>query len=238
MNGMRIWTLVTVLLIGAILGLGWLLGLSPLLAQAAASDAERVNVELTNTAQEATLALMKSQHDEIDSLRDDLDELSTSIPSQVDTDTVYELLAAYQAASGATPSFISLGEAVQYGIPVEGPETTAADAPASGSAPQGALADTLYTVPVTISFGATGLDQVMAFVAALQHGPRLFLVTSVTTSPDSASITAYLFVIYDGTTPQVVEAPDAVVPEPTPTPAPGGTETPVPTGSPTPTPTP
>ncbi len=236
MNGMRIWTLVTVVLIGAILGLGWLLGLSPLLAQAAASDTERGNVELTNTAQEATLALVKSQHEEIDSLLDDLEELNTSIPSRVDTDTVYELLAAYQGASGATPSLISLGEAVQYGIPADAPETTAADAAASGSSPQGALATSLYTVPVTISFGATGIDQVMAFVAALQQGPRLFLVTSVTASPESSSITAYMFVIYDGTTPQIVEAPDDTVPAPEPTPT--ITPTPGETVTPTPTPTP
>jgi hypothetical protein len=234
MNGMRIWTLVTVVLIAAILGLGWLLGVSPLLAQAATSDGERANVELTNTAQEATLALMKSQNEQIDSMLAELELLNASIPGEVDSDTVYKLLSNYQAESGAVPTLISLGEAVQYGIPVDAEVTTAGEAPQSGDVPQGALATSLYTVSVTISFDGTELDDLMSYVAALQQGPRLFLVTSATRAPESATITAYMFVIYDGTTPVIVQPPDEVVPEPTPEP----TATPGETTVPTPTPTP
>ena len=232
MNGMRIWILSAVVLIAAILGLGWLIGLSPLLSQVAASDSERANVELANATQEATLAQMKTQHEHIDEIQVDLEKLQASISSTVDSDVIYALLAQYQGGSGAVPSLISLSEAVQYGVPVEGPETTAAEAPASGSAPSGSLATSLYTIPVTISFSQTSLDQVMAFVAAMQHGPRLFLVTSVTSTPESASITAYLFVIYDGTTAQVVDVPEVV--EPTPEPAPTSEATPTPTATPTP----
>jgi hypothetical protein len=235
---MRIWTLATVVIIGAILGLGWLIGVSPLLTAAAASDSDRAAVDATNRAQEATLALMKSQNDQIDLLLADLELLNASIPSGVDTETVYELLADYQESSGAAPSLISLGEALQYGIPEDAPVTTAAEAPPSGNVPQGALATSLYMVPVTISFDSPGVDKLMAFVKAMQRGPRLFLVTSVIAAPESASITAYMFVIYDGTTPVIVQPPDEVVPEPTPTPTPGETGTPAPTGSPTPTPTP
>jgi len=237
MNGMRIWTIATVVVIGAILGLGWLIGVSPLLAQAAASEQERVTVEATNAAQAATLAQMKSEFDNIDELQDDLELLHTSIPSTVDSNVVYALLAEYQTSSGAVPALISLGEAIQYGVPAPGPDATTEDTPVSGAAPSGALASSLYQVPVSITFSQTSLESVMAFVSAMQHGPRLFLITSVSSTLETSTITGYLFVIHDGTTP-VAEVADGGTPAPVVTPAPTETAVSDPSGSASPTPTP
>lgn len=232
MKGNRIWILLTLLIIAAILGLGWLLAVSPLLTQAQEAELQRRDAELTNAAQAAALVQMKEQFEQLDQLEVDLEALRLSIPSDVDSDYVYALLSTYQATSGATPSLITLGEAVQFGIPVAAESTTATPSAASGPAATGRLATDLYTVPVTISFESTPVDSVLAFVNQLQHGPRLFLVTSVTTSAQASTITAYMFVIRDVTqapdVPEEGQQPPLPTPTPTPTPTPGETGTPTP----------
>ena len=63
MNANRIFAIGTAIAIAAILGLAWLVGLSPLLAAAALADQDRVVVEQNNAAQQARLANMKSDFD-------------------------------------------------------------------------------------------------------------------------------------------------------------------------------
>lgn len=236
MKGNRIWVLVTLVVIAAVLGLGWLFAVSPLLTQAQAAELQRQEAELTNAAQAAALAQMKEQFAQLDELELDLEALQLSVPSDVDSDYVYALLSTYQAETGATASLVTLGDAVQFGIPVAEEVTTATPSGPSGPTATGRLASDLYTVPVTITFDATPLDSVLAFVNRLQHGPRLFLVTSVTTSNQASTITAYMFVIYDAT--QSPEVQEETQPTPLPTATPTATPTPGETGEPTPTPTP
>jgi len=120
----------------------------------------------------------------------------------------------------------------------------------------------LYTVPVTITFTDNTAAQVLSFVAALQRGPRLFLVTSVTGSGSdggsegggtSATVTAFMFVLADpsATADDATEAllehgfdatqaatpigpKPTATPTPTPTPSESATPTPTPTGTPAP----
>jgi len=51
----RIWTFATVIAIILIVALGWFLGASPLLTQAASANAERLAVEAQNAQARATL---------------------------------------------------------------------------------------------------------------------------------------------------------------------------------------
>jgi hypothetical protein len=229
----RIWILGTVLVIAAVLGLGWTVGLSPLLSQATTADTERASVEAVNAAQTAALAAMREQFEDIDSLREELEIIRLSVPAQVDADLVYAMLSGYQTGTGAVVASITVGEAIQYGIPVNADESADGTAAPAAAAP-GSLSTDLYTVPVTITFDGVPAGQVLAFVKAMQIGQRLFLVTSVTGNGEtgesgSATITAYMFVIHDpsiadlgvsgGSTPE----PE---PEPTATPAPEATENP------------
>lgn len=206
MNGNRIWVFVTALLAVGAVALSWFLGASPLLARAATSDAERAGVEAINAAKLAELQQMKVQFAELDDLTEQLQELRNSIPGVVDTDYVAGLLSQYQAASGAVASLVTIGEAIQYGIPVaaEG-ETTAAPAPASGPQASGSLATALYTVPVALTFAQAGVANVMEFVRQMQTGSRLFLVTQVIAGTDTSTITAYMFVIHDPVSAAVLE---------------------------------
>jgi len=241
MNANRIFGLVTVVIVAAVLVLGWILGVSPLLAPAAAADEQRAVVEQTNRAETAKLTQMREQYDRLDEIELDLAKLRISMPAESDTDFTYRLLSLFQSATGATVNSIQVGEALPYGA------ATGSEVAVEPSEPETATPDRLYTIPVTITFDKIPAYQVMNFVSSMQNGPRLFLVTSVSgDGEDSSTITAFMFVMYDPTAPRgaAEEAYSGVLPtpktagkvvvEPTPSPTP----TPGETGEPTPTPTP
>lgn len=200
MTANRIFAIVTVLVIAAVLGLGWLLGVSPLLAAAAQADQERIAVEQTNLAQQATLASMKAEFDRLDEIEDELQALRVAIPNEVDSDTIYSYLAGIQFGSGASVESITTDAAVPYG---QTAETAAASESGEAAATSGAAQfDGLYTVPVTITFvKGVSVEEIIAFAAAMQNGPRIFLVTAITRPASSdgsaGTITAYMFVLAD-----------------------------------------
>jgi hypothetical protein len=243
MNANRIFGLATVLIVGAVLVLGWILGVSPLLTQAAAADAQRAEVELTNQMETAKLTQMKAEFDRLDEIEEDLAKLRISMPAEVDFDFVYRLLSTYQSGSGAFVNTIQTGEALPYGVATGTEVATATTAPPV-AAPSG-----FYTVPITITFDKVPATQVMAFASAMQNGPRLFLVTAVAADgAGSSSITAFMFVMRDedaprgaaelalaGLLPGPKASDKAITPvEPTPEPTPGETGEATPTPTPTP----
>ena len=267
MNATRIWALGTAVVIAAILGLGYLLGIAPLLGAAAIADGQRAEVEQNNLAQSALLASMKADYDRLDEIQEEIDALRVSMPSEVDSDFVYAYLAGIQLGSGAVVDTILTGQAVPYGQAtgtdggVTAEAAPAADDPAAtGAAAAPTAIEGLYTVPVTLTFtSATSFDQVMAFAAAMQLGPRVFLVTAIqrsVTEEGVGTITAFMFVISHpdespgstfGENAEAIKSfptpripvwgeqdPDDAAPAPTPTP----TAEPQPSASPTPTPTP
>jgi hypothetical protein len=241
MNMNRIFGLATVLIVGAVLVLGWVLGLSPLLAQAASADEQRVAVEQTNQAETAKLTQMKAQFDRLDEIEVELAKLRISMPAEVDFDFTYRLLSAYQSQTGATVNSIQTGEALPYGVATGAEVATTAETP-NVVAPSG-----FYTVPVTITFDQVPAAQVLRYASAMQNGPRLFLLTSITgDGGGSSAITAFMFVMYDpdaprgaaelaysGVLPSAKAAGKVIVePTPEPTPTPGDTATPTPTPTP------
>lgn len=248
MNASRIWTIVGVIVAAGVLVLGWALGVSPLLAQAAAADTERATVEQLNAGELAELARMKEQYEQIGDLRIELAQLRVSVPAETDTDFVYALLNNVQAATGTPVQSVTTGQAVPYGAgtdaPVEAPATgSEGGSAATPDAP--AVVPSLYTVPVTLTFQDAPVENVLAFVSQLQNGPRLFLVTSVTgNGSGSSTVTAFMFVLYDETAPRgaaaqayagvlpTTKASGKVVVEPSPEPTPGETATPTPTPTP------
>jgi Tfp pilus assembly protein PilO len=197
MSTNRILAIVSALAVVAILGLGWFLGVSPLLAGAAQAGEETAAVQQANQAQEARVAVMRDQFDNLADLEDELQDLRLSVPGELDSDTILAYLAGIQRGAEVPIESIVIGEAVPYGqtagVVVE--EGTQSATPAA--APDG-----VYSVPVTITFGkGVPASTILAFAGALQNGPRLFLVTAVTrpagSDDTSGTITAYMFVVAD-----------------------------------------
>jgi hypothetical protein len=258
MNTNRIFAIVTAVAIAAILGLGWFIGLSPLLASAAQADQERIVVEQTNQAQQATLANMKADFERLDEIEAELKALRVAIPSEVDSDVIYAYLARIQGGASARVETINTGEAVPYGASTDDPDAVPTE---EGTTAGVAQFEGLYTVPITITFfKGTSVTDAIAFAGAMQNGPRIFVVTAITRPASSdgsaGTITAYMFVMaerdetpgssagdHDPSLDKYTRGPigrwgsdGEVLPEPTSTP--GETETPAPSDSPAPTPTP
>jgi hypothetical protein len=257
----RIWAIGVGIVIIAIIGLGWFLGAAPLLAQASAADAQRVTVEQSNQAQVALLAQMKGDFDRLDELEEQIRELQLSIPGELDSDFLYSYLAGIQVGTGAEVLSIATDDIQTYGMPSDAAAGAAAattdPAAADGSTPVATVpgVDGLYTVPITITFRpGVSLGSITAFAGALQTGPRVFLVTSITRDPApeaSGVITAYMFVLAhpDDTPGAAVDAYAGVLADYKPqafvpwkkvsgaTPTPSDSATPEPTDSATPAPT-
>ena len=252
MNSNRIWAFGTAIAIVAVLALGYLLGVQPMLNRLDAAKAELVTTQANNAGQQATLEVMKGQYEDLDELQDELEVLRISIPGTLDSDFVYSLFAGYSVVAGATIDSITIGEAQPYGVTSDGTPTVDGIVPVAN----------LYTVPVTVSIKSEFAAPGLAFAAAMQRGPRLFLVTSFSsgtaeegsdsTGGDIATITGYMFVLADPSA-KPEDAANAFLdhpmdpeqftkplggPRPTPTPTPTESATPNPSDTATPTPTP
>jgi len=203
-NSTRIWTFGGVVVIIAVLGLGWLLGVSPLLGQAAAADAERTTVESTNLLQQATLAAMRADHENLSVLQAELAGLQGSIPATEDLEEFAVGIESIAAAHGLRVASIVATE-----VPYAGAEATTTPDPAVAGA-------TGSVVSIAITIGLEGsADAVTAAVAEMQAGTRLFLVNNLSfaagsTTAGSASVGGYVFLI----------SPQPLAAAPTETPAP------------------
>ncbi|MDO7882854.1 hypothetical protein [Antiquaquibacter soli] len=236
MKGNRLWVLGAAAAIVAIVLIGWLLGISPRLAEAAGAAAERDSVDLLNTAQAAEIQVLRDQQENFDDLEADVENARRSIPDSAAVDDFTDSIAAAAAAAQVTFGGAIFAEPGGWGV-AAGSDGAPAPEPAQGAeappiptAPEG-----VYTIAVTIT---TQSDPApfFAFINALQKGERLFVISNISYDADedkTGTITGYLFVIVDPNAP-VPTAEEIADPDPTPTetPAPSDTSTPSPTPSP------
>lgn len=229
MTATRIWTFGAVALIAAVLALGWFLGISPLLTQKAAADAERAGVEAQTAAQQAQLQIMKADYDNLDGILAELEPLEASIPSSEGVELFAGYVSSVAAAHELTVTSYVAAEMPYGGAVVEGEAATTSSG--TGGPALTTAAGTVYALPITIGFEGSP-EAFTDAVRALQTGPRLFLVQNVSFSrgtaggTPTATVVGYLFMITDRTlaaTPADVAAPPAEetdVPAPTETPTP------------------
>jgi len=217
MNATRLWTFGAVVVIAAILVLGWLIGAAPLLQQAGAADSDRTAVETQNLAQRAALETMKADFERLDEVQAELAELQASVPAEEQAD--YFARGVEQAAlrHGVRPTSVVVGELPFLGG-ATGEEPLALSG--TGGVATSTPAGTVYALPVTIGLEGTGLD-IMATLRDLQALPRLFLVTGVTvTSAEvdgelpTGTISGYIFILTDrALAPTPEDAAAATTPE-------------------------
>jgi hypothetical protein len=216
----RIWIVGAVIVMIAILLMGWFLGASPMLSQAAANDVQRASVESTNAGQEATLASIKEQFENIDALKAELAELQKALPPGSDLSTFIGELHDLEAASGVTITSITAGDAEEFVpaaplVPEVVPEAAAEGADAAAPeavVPEAEVAEVdpavaaaaadaaalpvgeFIVIELTLVVSGTQA-QVIDFIDAVQNGNRLFLVTGLTIAVDETDGT------YQGTVP-------------------------------------
>lgn len=185
MTGNRLWVIIASAVIVGVLALGWMLGVSPLLLQASSADEQRLQVEAQNYGYEAQLVELKALGEKLPELEQELAMLRSSVPETVELDDFFDSVAALAAASGVLIETITASEAAPYGAEAASTE----DAPGASAG--------VFTVPVSLTIKGPQ-EASVAFVAAMQNAPRLFLVTSVDVTAGTdpgGTLTGYLYVI-------------------------------------------
>jgi Tfp pilus assembly protein PilO len=246
-----------------VLVLGWVIGVSPVLAQAASADAQRSSIAASNLASQASIGVLKTKFARIDALTHELSALSTSVPSDAAIPVFLRELDALSNENSVGLSNVVVNEAVNYVVPAAtpapgaagaapaaspspSPSASAGAAPAAPAVPAGA-AGRLVLIPVKITVTGTYGD-IMAFVGGLQSGERLYLIStlSVTGTVEqpaaySGDLTGYVYAL---PLPKgVVSLADSVTPatapsaSPTPSASPSTKSSAKPSTTPTPTPT-
>jgi Tfp pilus assembly protein PilO len=214
-----LWGLVAIVVVGAVVILGSLLGVAPKLDEAKAASSELTQVEQQNTAHELALATLKSEFAQIDDLKNEVVELQLGIPLTADIPAFVDQLGASAAQYGVNLDQISIsdgtgylpGEAVADTVETAADTTTETDTAAAGAvastvvsavAASPRLSPTTY-ISVPVSIEATGTNEsVLQFLSALQHGQRIVAINSFSTdATDSAavtlSVTAEIYVLVD-----------------------------------------
>jgi len=177
MNQSRLWTIGAVLVIVALIGGTWLIGVSPRLAEAREADGSLQAAQTINSAHRETLADLKAEAEHLGDVTAQLEELQTVIP---ETPEISRFIAEIEALARLTDvriTAIALNEPVPY-VPPEFDD--ARIAAASNTAAQNGL----YVIPINVI--AEGSESaLLSFTAALQRGTRLVLVYGVSVGMDA-----------------------------------------------------
>ena len=205
MDKNRLWVIGSVLVMFAIVALGFVLGIQPQLKSASTARTERVVVETTNTEQTLVLAQLKQDFANIDDVRNELAPLLLSVPNGTEIPAFINQLSELAGQSQVSLTGITVSEPQAY-APVAAP---AAEAPvAEGGPEEASVTDPVATDPVatagvppvvdsritatnfavlSVQISITGeYSRVLDFVNGLQTGSRLFLVSGITTAAVSA----------------------------------------------------
>jgi Tfp pilus assembly protein PilO len=227
---------------------GWSLGISPILDQTSAANAQVSTINATNASSFATLASLKSQFADIATQRAGLDALRESIPEDADTATFLQELGTLTARHNVTLVTVTVDAATVYQAPVavvppvanagasstptpSSTPTTATTTPTTPATPAATSGFVLVPVSITVK-GA--FNNVRDFIGAVQGGSRLYfaatagLNTDPTTGGVTGTLTGDIFTL-QGTS-DAVKAPAkaASTPAPTDTAKPTDTSTPTP----------
>lgn len=212
MTRTRIWIAGAVVIILTIAGLGWSLGVSPMLAEADAATEARTGVEAQNATLEAANAVLLEQFENIDELESELEKLREQLPDGPEVESFIDYINGAAAAAGVVVSTIEAVEPNTYGtgpdgLPIAPPgesttppaEGEAASPLADGGAAAAQIGTLFYSIGLRVTVQGSS-DQVMAFSRGLQNGERLFFSKSVLFTSGSngelgGTVAGHLFVL-------------------------------------------
>jgi len=221
----------------AVLALGFLLGVQPQLSAASAAAEQKSSVDQQNEGIRAAVEQLIAENEGLSGLEAERDYKVASVPAAPDMPALIRQLDAMAGEAGTVVTSFTTADPVSYAAPAsatapeaaapaEGTESSegtdgsadaAAAAPAEAALPTApatvtdpaVTAANFSTIAVTVDIEGS-YDQALDFVDRIQKGPRLFLVTAITSSePEEGSETAegqtwtvggLVFVLQDGET--------------------------------------
>ena len=226
----RLWVIGSILLTIAIVAMGWFLGVSPKLGEAATADQHRSEVAAQNLVHQTETAKIKKQYEQLPELKEQLAVLRAAIPAGDDLSTFLGELHQLEQQTAVSLTSFAAGDGQPY-VPPAAPAAddakagtdAAADAAKSTPAPAATTAaipgatsplvtaENFVAIPVTVMVTGSH-EQAMNFIQGLQSGNRLFLVTDLTmTQQDDseayeAKITGFVYVLLDSSAPVEAKA--------------------------------
>ena len=208
----RIWTFATVIVIIAVVALGWFLGAAPKLAESARYDSEREAVLVQNELSRTTLAQLEADFERLDEFERELAELQAEFPELPEYSDAVEALLEDAVREGLDLESVVIGE------PAPADPTVVPDQ--FGQVPPG----TLLKLDVVITV-LGDLPSTLAYIDSVQAAGRFTIVPSFAFSDGrdadarSTTITIALYMIagepapgvlpLDGTTPEESAGDDA-----------------------------
>jgi Tfp pilus assembly protein PilO len=240
MRNNRIWIIGATILSIAVLALGWFIGISPKLAEAADLSAQQEGVASNNAALRVKVEALKKQYATINDLRSQLDVLQAQVPSDLRIDDFFDELNEAAKATGVSIQSFTSTTPQHYALPSAPTDnkdsSSVVELPTTNPLITG---DNLVMVPVNLSVKGS-LSEIADFLTSVRQGQRLFLVnntnitgttsttttvtsgltsTSTTSSSYTASVTGFIYILQDATAGPTTPVTPAPVPTPEPTPS-------------------
>lgn len=175
----RLWIIGSMLLVIAILAMGWFLGVAPKLAEAATAGQQQSEAEAQNVVHEREIAVIKKQFDQLPALKSQLAVLRAAVPAGNGMSAFLDELHALEQQNQVSLTDFKAGDGQPY-TPVKSTTLTA-----STTNP---LVTPDNFVAIQVGVTVTGDDaNIMRFIDGVQTGDRLFLVTSLKLDQDKAA---------------------------------------------------
>lgn len=175
----RLWIIGSMLLVAVIVAMGWFLGVSPKLAEAAIAGQQQSEAEAQNVVHEREIAVIKKQFDQLPVLKSQLAVLRTAVPDKNGMSAFIDELHAIEQQNQVSMTDFKAGDGKPY-TPVKSTTSTA-----SITNPL-ITPENFVAIPVSVTVSGDN-GNIMRFVDGVQTGDRLFLVTSLKLNRDKAT---------------------------------------------------
>jgi Tfp pilus assembly protein PilO len=175
----RLWIIGSMLLVVAILAMGWFLGVAPKLAEAATAGKQQATAEAQNVVHESEIAVIKKQFDQLPALKSQLAVLRAAVPAGNGMSAFLDELHALEQQNQVSLTDFKAGDGQPY-TPVKS-TVSAVSTTNPLITPQNFVA-----IPVSVTVSGDNAN-LMRFVDGVQNGGRLVLVTSLKLDQDKAA---------------------------------------------------
>ncbi len=202
--GTRVWGLITVVVVVALVAGGYFLGVAPLLDQQAKAEALRKEALAQNQVLQAEIAQLEQAEEDLDKYQALAADFEKLIPETVDSQRFIRSLDALAVANAVTVTQITVDRFLPYEPPaVDAAVEYSEKAPPPFTDPR--ITDKNFViVPFSVSVDG-GWAESLNFVHQLQYSDRLVLLTSISQSMKdtvyTTDVTAYMYVLVKPGTP-------------------------------------
>jgi len=225
----RLWIIVTAVGAVALIALGWVLGVSPKLAEMGAASQQKLQVESLNAGYQAQLAKLAADSENLDQIKSDLADAQSQLPPNASYPEFLTELNGIAGAHAVTVTNLAFTGSSVLSAGAD-PAVEPAATPIAGDTSVGAPVGSIVAISTSITLTGT-LADLQDAASALQKGDRLFLVSALNfttagseadaSGTDSLVINGLLYVLTDNSTLVVdVGAAPAITPTSTGSPAP------------------